>query len=334
MAKVDALGATTIQSLYTSLGTSLQPVFVTAMSVYAAFWGYQLLVGRQGVSAGDAVVRVARMAFIYMLAFSWGDFSTLVVNSLTNLPNAVGDAICSAVGGTNCSGTDAGVTQGLSSVWTAAMTVSTAMANNSGMFGLALMIFSYVVIAFAAVFVAFAAGVLILCKMALFVLLAIGPVFIVALLFPASSYLFDGWMRACVQFTVAQMLVFGFLGFFLILIQTTANDVQASTTTSAALTTVAPFLLMCVIGSFLLTQITAIAATIAGGQALGIRRIPWMMGKSGRGAQYAVGGAATLALATYQGMRSFVASLGQGRISSGEPAAKAQVRSALDANRH
>ena len=137
MAKVDALGAATIQSLYASLGASLEPVFVLALSVYVAFWGYQLVAGRQGVSAGDALIRVARIAFIYTLAFSWGDFSTLVVNSLTNLPNAVGDAICSAVGGTNCSGTDAGVTQGLSSVWTAAMTVSTAMANNSGMFGLA-----------------------------------------------------------------------------------------------------------------------------------------------------------------------------------------------------
>ena len=270
---------------------------------------------------------------MYILAFSWGNFSTLVVNSLTNLPNAVGDAICSAVGGTNCGDADAGVTQGLSSVWTAAMTVSTAMANNSGMFGLTLMIFSYVVIAFAAVFVAFAAGVLILCKMALFVLLAIGPVFIVALLFPASSYLFDGWMRAYVQFTVAQMLVFGFLGFFLILIQTTANDVQASTTKSAALTTVAPFLLMCVIGAFLLTQITSIAATIAGGQALGIRRIPWMMGRSARGAQIATVGAGNVAVATFQALRSYFATRGQGHISSGEPAAKAQVRSGLDAAR-
>jgi hypothetical protein len=57
------------------------------------------------------------------------------------------------------------------------------------------------------------------------------------------------------------------------------------------------------------------------------------MGKSGRGAQYAAGGAAMLALATYQGLRSFVAAHGQGRISSGEPAAKAQVRSGLDAAR-
>jgi type IV secretory pathway VirB6-like protein len=145
--------------------------------------------------------------------------------------------------------------------------------------------------------------------------------------------LFDGWMRACVQFTVAQMLVFGFLGFFLILIQTTASDVQASTTAGAALTTVGPFLLMCVIGAFLLTQITSIAATIAGGQALGIRRIPWMMGRSARGAQIATVGAGNVAVATFQALRSFFASRGQGHISSGEPAAKAQVRSGLDAAR-
>ena len=49
---------------------------------------------------------------------------------------------------------------------------------------------------------------------------------------------------------------------------------------------------------------------------------------------YLIYAAGMLVLATYQGLRSLVASRGPGRISSGEPAAKAQVRAALDANRH
>jgi type IV secretion system protein VirB6 len=268
--KVDTLGASAIQAIYTQLVGQLQPVFLAAMAIYVAFWGYEMLIGRVGVSAPVFLWRIGRMMLIYTLAFSWGDFQVLVVEVLTKVPDGFGRIVCQAVGGgANCTAGVSGISNSLTEVWTAAGEAQQKISAAAGWSGVGMQILAYIVLIVAGVFVAAAIFLVVLGKIALFVLLGLAPIFIALALFQISIPLFDGWMRSCVQYAVIPLIVYGILGFYIVLLKTTLDDMSSSVEDlSTALTVVAPFLLMCGVGYFLTYQSLAIAQGIAGGARL------------------------------------------------------------------
>ncbi len=268
--KVDTLGASAIQAIYTQLAGQLQPVFLTAMAIYVAFWGYELLIGRVGVSAPVMLWRIARMMLIYTLAFSWGDFQPLIVDVLTKAPEGFGSIVCQAVGGgASCSGGISGISNSLTEVWTAAGEAQQKISAAAGWSGVGMQILAYIVLIVAGVFVAAAIFLVVLGKIALFVLLGLAPIFIAFALFQITVPYFDGWMKSCAQYSIIPLIVYGILGFYIVLLRTTLDDMAASVSDlSTALTVVAPFLLMCAVGYFLIYQSLAIAQGIAGGARL------------------------------------------------------------------
>ena len=347
-AQVDTLGVTAVQSIYASLATALQPVFLIGLTIYIAFWGYEMLFGRAPLTAGDFIWRIGRVMLIYWLAFTWGDFSTLIVNVLTSVPNDMGTVVCNAVGGQGCNAAGNSVSAGLTNVWTAANTVSGSVSAAGGITGIGLAILSYVILIIAILFIAFAAFLIVFGKIALFVLLSLAPLFISMALFRITSHLFNGWMRACAQYALIPVIVYAFLGFFLVLIQTTITNIQATVVNSTtALTVISPFLLMCLIGFFLLSQILSIVHGIAGGGAMLRSSAAYSLATSGGGA--AAAGAFFLGGAAFGGGRSLAgraigAMRGDGgpsfpsggghSMSGGQPPAAAQVEAALRAARN
>jgi type IV secretion system protein VirB6 len=346
--QVDTLGTTAVQSIYTSLATSLQPVFTIGMAIYVAFWGYEMLFGRAPLTAGEFVWRIGRMMIIYWLAFTWGDFSALIVSVLTTMPNDMGTVVCTAVGGQSCNAAGNSVSAGLTNVWTAANTVSGTVSSAGGITGIGLAILSYVILIIAILFIAFAAFLIVFGKIALFVLLSLAPLFICMALFQITSHLFNGWMRSCAQYALIPVIVYAFLGFFLVLIQTTITNIQATTVNSTtALTVISPFLLMCLIGFFLLSQILNIVHGIASGGAM--LRASGAYSLAAAGGAGAAAGALLLGGAAFGGGRSltgraisaFRGSSGPGSLSGGppspsggQPASAAQVEAALKAARN
>jgi type IV secretion system protein VirB6 len=169
----------------------------------------------------------------------------------------MGTIVCNAVGGQSCNAAGNSASAGLTNVWTAANTVSAQVSSAGGLTGIGLAILSYVILIIAILFIAFAAFLIVFGKIALFVLLSLAPLFICMALFQITSHLFNGWMRSCAQYALIPVVVYAFLGFFLVLIQTTITNIQsASVNSTTALTVISPFLL---------SQILAIVHGIASG---------------------------------------------------------------------
>ena len=266
--KVDALGVSAVQTLYQQLATSFTPVFLIGLTIYVAFWGYEMLFGRAPITAGVFFWRIFRLMIIYTMALSWSDFQATVVTVLSQTPNDIASAVCSAVGGTNCSSGDSSVSQGLTNIWTAAAAAAKAISDGAGWTGVSLMILSYIILAVMGLFVAYAAYLIILGKMALFILLSLAPIFISMAIFGISSHVFDGWMRACVQYAIVPVIVYGFLGFFIVLLQGSLTKLSNAGGATPDMSVIGPVLVMTAIGMMLLTQTLHIAAVIAGGQSL------------------------------------------------------------------
>ena len=72
--KVDSMGTTMVQTLYNSLATALQPVFLAGMTCFVVWWGYEMLFGRAQMTAGAFVWRFGKLILIYAFIFSWGTY--------------------------------------------------------------------------------------------------------------------------------------------------------------------------------------------------------------------------------------------------------------------
>ncbi|SDR63424.1 type IV secretion system protein VirB6 [Rhizobiales bacterium GAS113] len=342
--KVDSLGLSVVQATYAALGTLLSPIFWTALTIYIAFWGLELMFGRSALTAEQIFTRVVRFMLIYALAFRWSDFQTIVVSTLSQATDIVGQAVCQAasqVGGTSgTAGTNCSASQSLSNVFAVGMNAGIAIASKGGWTAIG----AYVVAAFIWIatfaFTIVSVGVILVGKVGLLVLLGLGPFFIALALFEFSSFLAKGWATQCVGFMVLQIFMFGVLGFEVTLMSTVTSDMTASINNSsgsvgATLTLIAPFVLMMGVGFFLTKEAIVIAASISGGA----RVSHFLRPPLGRWAGAAARGTPATGAAAGRGVAAayrYVTGRGGNSMSSGAntmSAGEAQVRSALERNR-
>ena len=116
--KIDSVSINAIQTIYSALVSALLPVFSVGVTIYVVYWGYEMIYGRAPLTAGAFVWRMLRIWLIYLIAFNWSTFSTLVVNVFTNTADGVATAVCTGVGGTSCGTPETAVGSQLSNVLT------------------------------------------------------------------------------------------------------------------------------------------------------------------------------------------------------------------------
>ena len=251
--KVDSVAASAIQQIYQSLSQGLLPVFTIALTIYVAYWGYEMIYGRAPLTAGAFIWRIVRIALIYSLAFGWSDFSTIVVSTFTHGADGVASAVCTGVGGTNCGTPETSVSSTLSTLLTNALNAGKTIASSGGWgAAIGLSLLAIVLMIATIIFVAIAVLYVLVGKIALFLLLGLAPLFIAMALFNFSSALFTGWLRTCAQYALVPVIVYGILGFLLTLMNQTIANLAGVTDISSAMTYVAPFLVLCVVGSAML----------------------------------------------------------------------------------
>jgi type IV secretion system protein VirB6 len=267
--KIDSVAVAAVQQIYQALSTGLAPVFTVGLTIYVAYWGYEMLFGRAPMTAASFVWRIIRIGLIYTLAFGWSDFAAFVVPVFQNGADGVAGAVCTAVGGTGCSTPEASISSTLSTLFTNALTASKTVAASGGWgAAIGLSLLSIVLLIAAVAFIVVAITLVMVGKVALFMLLGLAPLFITMALFNFTSTLFTGWLRTCAQYAIVPVVVYGILGFLLTLMNSTITNLGSITDTSSGMTVIAPFLILCGVGCLMLPLSLQIAASIAGGYAL------------------------------------------------------------------
>ncbi|MGO4450433.1 type IV secretion system protein [Phyllobacterium sp. TAF24] len=283
--KVDSMGTAMVQNLYNTLSTALLPVYLAGMTCFVVWWGYEMLFGRAQMTAGAFVWRFGKLIFIYAFIFSWGTYQPLIVTPLIEAPNAMATLVCQAAGGTTCGSSSSSMSQGLTDIWTAGLEASKTISSAGGWTGVGLMILAIFVMAVVGALIAIAVVLLMIGKMTMFTLLAIGPIILCFAMFNFTSHITDGWMRSLAQYALLPIIVYALLGVMLLLLQDTLSGVQGMTA-DTAMTVIAPFLLMCVITALVLKQSLHLAHGISGGARLdrgntGIRDAARAIGRFG-----------------------------------------------------
>ena len=274
---VDQLGQNYVSTAYQALasaatsggGTGVAGLLLT---LYVIFWGVGIWQGTSTGGPADHAFRLFRAMLIYAMATKWGDFQTLAYNFLNDGPSAIGNALLSAVTTANNTGTSAnlnsvnGVQSALQNMWNTTNSATEAFLQNAGITNWGPYIFAAVFYVVMAVLIGFALFLIVLSKMFMWLLLALAPLFILLLLFGATTRFFSGWLSALVQYFLVQVLVYAFLAFYVSLIQQTIDTLNGvANSKSATWATIGPVVLLAIIGILLLSQINNMAAAIAGG---------------------------------------------------------------------
>ncbi|WFS26229.1 MULTISPECIES: type IV secretion system protein [Rhizobium] len=265
--KIDAMGISAVQSMYTTLAGYLGPLFLAGLTVYVVWWGYEMLFGRAQMTAGTFVWRFGRAFICYSLIVSWATYQPLIVKPLLEAPDGMATIVCQSTGGSDCGGdgsSGSSVTQGLTDIWNSGIAVVKTMVDAGGITAVGMYILAIVVLAVVCILCAIAVTLLMIGKMTMFILLAIGPIVLCCALFNLTSRVVDGWIASLAGYALLPIIVYVILGFMLTLLKARVDALTADAS-AANMTTLAPFMLMSIVTAFLLTHAISIALAIAGG---------------------------------------------------------------------
>lgn len=289
LANVDRAGTTYVAQAYQALAQSLNDGGATSvgtlmLSLYVIIWGIGIWQGTATGGPSDHAFRLFRAFLIYTLATQWGEFQSLVYAAMNEGPAAIGNSLLNAVRNANNTGLSVNLTSvnavqtALQNLWDTTGNAVSAFVRNAGITNPGPYFIAGILLIAMAILIGFGLFLIILSKVFMWLLLGLAPIFILLLLFGVSSRYFSGWLSTLIQYFLVQVLVYAFIAFYVGLTGAFFDRLNLAnngfTTTFAD---IAPVILIAIIGTLLLHQLNAVAASIAGGIPMSAPRLGQML---------------------------------------------------------
>jgi type IV secretion system protein VirB6 len=241
-----------------------QSVAYTLLIIWVVMWGWAVMRGIVKEVVLEGVIRIIKMVIIYNLAINSALYASYVSNFLYEWPTTLAGLLQGGTAQNSAQLLDQMLDKGNllgAQAWEKATWV------NLGSYFLAILIFGLTW-----VITAIAAFIIMSSKMTLAILLAIGPIFILMMLFEATRQWFDKWLGVVV--TAGLTIVFATMGASLIfeMMNSTLDAVQAAAAANdgiASMKAISPLGIMAIMGMFGMLQLPHIAAGVGGGVSTG-----------------------------------------------------------------
>ena len=201
---VDLLLNNYVTAKSAAVSAAIAPVALIGVTIYVLLMGYAIMRGEAHDSLHTFLWRSAKIAFVGGLALSAGEFQADVVNLIQGIQGGLTQAMSGSA------------TLGLliDNVEAPYIALQTALWNEAAPTGWAA-IFPDVSLVFAAMLVALAQfvlfiiafGMYLLAKVALALVLAVGPVFILCAMFPATQKFAESWLGQALNFAFLNVLI-------------------------------------------------------------------------------------------------------------------------------
>lgn len=268
LAGVDQAGARFIEVLYKRIGLYSENLFFVMLLLYVIVWGYMIIFGRSTASPLEAAWRLGRAMFIYWFVTNWEPFSQTIYALVQAIPDILAERIVTTISSTT--GTPVTSVRAIPAMfdglYEATLRVVPQIYSES-LFDLFGGLLAIIIIIFTLLFIGVAVAAIIAAKVLLFVVLALGPVWIIMALYNYSFRYTEGFFTVTANLVVQQLLIYGFLGFYYYMVQLSVTGMQGinGDGITGKLAQVMPLLLVTLIGFYVLLQIPAIAGIITGG---------------------------------------------------------------------
>ena len=227
----------------------------------------------------DATIRLIKQLLIVNIAVGAGTYSSLVLANLQAAPDYFVDKLGGGTGGTAADTLDSIIDHALT---TADHLISlssfsiTDLKVMPAICALALYFFIVPVIAFTSFQI-------VLTKIAMAILIAVGPLFILGLLFEGTKKFFESWAGQVVTYALTSALVIAGVRLLFGMFDDVTNQLAGLDAADIGLASLVSVILIGVINVLVILQLPSIAAGLAGGvalQSLGVAQAAIGMGTS------------------------------------------------------
>lgn len=239
------------------LGEVAGPLRV-AVILYVLLYGFAILRGAISEPLMDFAIRSVKLALVVMLATTAAYASWITQPLFHGLP----DTIARAVAGTG--GGDAGAA--FDQFFGRAAYLGQKTAKETTPMNWLPLIVSGAVFVIGALAAALGFGIVVLSKVALALLVALGPAFIACSLFEATRRYFFGWLSQAVNYLVLYALILAIFQLVVTLVGDQWGRIDGHDPIIGSLI----FIALCLLGAIFFLQTPAIAAGIAGGASAGL----------------------------------------------------------------
>ena len=229
-----------------------------ALVLYVLLYGFAILRGAIQEPFMDFVVRSIKLAFVYMLATTVA-YSTYVTQPLFHV---LPDTLTQAISGSGVPDVGSAFDQ----FFARAAYLAEKIWNKATPVNIAPLILSAVVYTVGALAAAIGFGVVLIAKVALALLVALGPIFVACALFDATRRFFFGWLSQAVNYLVLFALIITVFQLILSLVAQQWGSIDGADPMAGGLL----FVALCLLGAIFFLQTPAIAAGIAGGASAGL----------------------------------------------------------------
>ena len=238
LSEVDCQVATYVETIYGTLFGPfgfLEPVLTGALTLYIGFYGFQLIMGRGGLSLSGLAPKILLIGLVLAFATRWGAYQAVFLN----LFYGGADEIAAMMLGGGHESVFARLDGVLTEIIHLANEWNMTSATQPDAFGAApaqlpetissgpksasvvnLLWFSAITLALST------AGVLIIAKILLGVLLAVGPLLILMALFPGTRGLFEGWLKTLALYALVAAFATALAGGLLQLAEPMVIDIS------------------------------------------------------------------------------------------------------------
>lgn len=239
------------------LGEVAGPLRV-ALVLYVLLYGFAILRGAISEPVMDFAVRSVKLALIAVLATTpaYGDWVTQPL--FHGLPDTIARAIAGTASG------DPG--QAFDQFFGRAAYLGQKAAKQANPMNWIPLLVSGTVFVIGALAAALGFGIAVLAKVALALLVALGPIFIACALFEATRRYFFGWLGQAVNYLVLFALIIAIFQLVLSVVADQWGRIDAQDPVVGGLM----FVGLCLLGAIFFLQTPAIAAGIAGGASAGL----------------------------------------------------------------
>lgn len=195
---VDCVAGSTTAQYFNQLfanGGSLELVLVMVLVIYVAIFGISLLLGRSNLSIRALLPRIITIGFVLTFATSWLAYQSVVWNLAIGAPDWLATVLTRSEG----SATHV-FAQKLDVVFMAVQQASEGQEDFAAFSPPGMMWMGATMLLLGTV------GVLVTARIALALLVALGPIFVVMALFGSTRGLFTGWLKGVVMLAIAPLL--------------------------------------------------------------------------------------------------------------------------------
>lgn len=230
-----------------------------ALVLYIVLYGIAIVRGAIAEPMMDFVVRSIKLCMIFTLATTVAYTSNITDPLFQGLPNTLAKAI---------SGSDvSNVGDSFDQFFAYGAVLADKIAKSATGFDVLAYIISCVVFVVTAIAAALGFGVVMVAKLALALLVALGPIFIACSLFESSRRYFYGWLSQGVNYIVLFALMLTVFELVLALMKTEWPNIDGEANLKVAGMV---FSALCLLGAIFFLQVPGIAAGIAGGASTGV----------------------------------------------------------------